>query len=114
MYTDLSSCANSPEGVTSLFSCEVGTRAVFYFKTVTIYIILFLNELLNNLKAKDMPGVQVSEEFPDVFALLFADDLTQLAETVNRLQQHTCLPNITEINDNVISVTMLHSNDICM
>ena len=34
------------------------------------------------------PGIYVTNDIDEVFALMFADDVVSVAETVNNLQQH--------------------------
>ena len=53
---------------------------------------LFINDLVSYLKSKCDRGIFVSEQIEDVFALMFADDVASLSDTIIRLQhQINCI-----------------------
>ena len=85
MYSSLESCVRTPDGLTSTFHCTRGTRqgcmlSPFLFS-------LYVGELVSMLEAADCRGVFVNEDAANIAALLFADDVVGMADTVGRLQK---------------------------
>ena len=87
MYEKLKSSVQVDCGFTSYFDCKTGTRqgcmlSPFIFS-------LYLNELINSL---NKTGIYLSETYPCVNILLYADDIAICANTVGNLQsQINCL-----------------------
>lgn len=84
MYNSLLSCVKTQDGLTTMFPCGLGTRQGCILSP--LLFVLFLNQFITQLKEKNLPGIQISQEFPSIQALFYADDLSQLGDTVNRLQ----------------------------
>ena len=73
------------EGITDYFSCNIGTRQGDV--TSTTLFSLFINELSILLHEKCNYGIFIDSDIEDIICLIFADDVANCAETVNRLQQ---------------------------
>ena len=84
MYQNMKACIKTNKGLTEYFECEIGTRQGDVLSP--LLFILHLNEFLKQLKEKEVQGIYISEEQPSLSALLYADDLSQLADTPGRLQ----------------------------
>lgn len=85
MYQNLTPCVLTKDGLTECFSATIGTRQGCMLSPFLFNI--YLNELIEECKNKGCEGVYINEEFPNVMMLLFADDATQGADTVGRLQK---------------------------
>jgi hypothetical protein len=85
MYDNLKSCVLTEGGLSSYFDITLGTRqwcmlSPFLFN-------MYLNEFTDMCKNANCQGVYINETFPNVIQLLYADDATQGADTVGRLQK---------------------------
>ena len=71
--------------MTEFFECTIGTRqgCVGSPKIFT----LFISDLISYLESKLNRGIFVTTEIPDLFALMFADDVSCFADTVVGLQR---------------------------
>lgn len=84
MYSNLQSCVNTPEGLTELFECIIGTRQGCMLSP--FFFVLFLNEFIRLLYSSGCQGIYVSEEMPNTLILLYADDMSNCSDTVGGLQ----------------------------
>ena len=85
MYKQLKSCVKTRHGLTEFFSCGIGTRQGCI--SSPLIFSLFINDLVLFLRQECDRGIFVSNDIPDLFALLFADDVSSFGETCNRLQR---------------------------
>jgi len=86
MYANLKSCVKlSSNCPTSYFPCNIGTRQGD-ISSPTIFS-LFIDQLSNLLRQNCETGFFIDNSIPDIVCLMFADDVANCAETVNRLQQ---------------------------
>ena len=86
MYANLKSCVKlSSHCPTSYFPCNIGTRQGD-ISSPTIFS-LFIDQLSNLLRKNCETGIFIDNSIPDIVCLMFADDVANCAETVNRLQQ---------------------------
>jgi hypothetical protein len=86
MYSQLKSCINVKDGLSEYFACNVGTRQGCMLSP--FLFVVFLNELLEMMKANECKGVFVNENATNVFQLYFADDIADTADTVIGMQKH--------------------------
>ena len=86
MYGQLKYCVKVSDGLTRYFECNIGTKQGCV--SSPIIFSLFINDMLAYLRDKCRPGISVTYDIDEVFALMFADDVASVAETVNNLQQH--------------------------
>lgn len=70
---------------TQFFSCNVGTRQGYTLSPVLFS--LFINKLIVDIKANCPSGIFITQDISDIFALLYADDIANCADTVLALQQ---------------------------
>jgi len=85
MYEKLISCVKiSYDELSEYFRLEVGKRQGCMLSPSPF--IQFLNEYLYILENDGCKGVYVSEEVPNLLALMYADDIGNIADTVGRLQ----------------------------
>ena len=83
MYRKLRSSVKTSSGLSDFFRCLNGTRQGYTISPVLF--IMYVNELAQMLR--DMcPGLYVSEQYPSVHILMYADDLTLVNDTVGRVQ----------------------------
>ena len=87
MYEKLKSSVQVECGFTSYFDCKTGTRQGCMLSPFIFSI--YLNELINSL---NKTRIYLSETYPCVNILLYADDIDICADTVGNLQsQIECL-----------------------
>ena len=84
MYAQLKSCVKTPNGLSDLFLCTVGTRqgcmvSPFLFA-------LYIDELVTMCNQLQCPSVFVDEDFPNFHLLMYADDICIVNDSVGRLQ----------------------------
>ena len=84
MYTQFKSCVSTPVGLTDYFSCGVGTRQGCVLSP--FLFVLYINELMENMKNMGCQGIYIDENAPNIMMLYFADDIVDGADTVGRLQ----------------------------
>lgn len=84
MYSQIKSRVKTKHGLTEAFTNYIGTMQGDVLSP--LLFILYLNEFVDQLKSNNAPGIYISEEFPCINILLYADDLSELADTVGRLQ----------------------------
>ena len=84
MYSKLHSCLQSSAHFTEFFPCNVGTRKGCIFRPVLFS--LFINELIVDIKANCPNGIFITQDISGIFALLYADDIANCADTVFSLQ----------------------------
>ncbi|XP_060562301.1 uncharacterized protein LOC132721934 [Ruditapes philippinarum] len=83
LYTDLKSCVKLNNNVTDFFSCNIGTRQGD--KTSSTIFDLFIDELSVLLRENCDSGIFITNDIPDIFCLMFADDVAGCAETAFKL-----------------------------
>ena len=84
MYSNLMSCIDTPNGLTDFFSCYTGTRQGCLLSP--LLFILFLDRFLDFCNQNGCRGVYIDEQYENVCVLLYADDMSQLADLTGRLQ----------------------------
>ncbi|MEW8544973.1 MAG: reverse transcriptase family protein [Candidatus Thiodiazotropha sp.] len=85
MYSNLHAGVKLENGkCTSYFKCNIGTRQGC--KLSTILFSLFINDLVDELKDSGIKGIQVSNDESDILAILYADDMANVSDTVRALQ----------------------------
>lgn len=83
MFSKLSACVRKPNGLSQFFSCNVGTRQGCILSPQLF--IIFIEHLHNTLKEFGGRGVMLND-VNNLFALMFADDVSGLAGRCNQLQ----------------------------
>ena len=84
MYSKLTPCIKTSCGITNYFKCVIGTRQGCMASP--LLFILFVNVLTDMFEEHQCPGIYVNELFPSLNALLYADDIILMNDTVGRLQ----------------------------
>ena len=84
-YSKLHSWVQSSAHFTEFFPCNVGTCQGYTLSPILFS--LFINELIADIKAKCPNGIFITQDISDIFALLYADDIANCADTVFSLQQ---------------------------
>ncbi|MEW8484143.1 MAG: reverse transcriptase domain-containing protein [Candidatus Thiodiazotropha sp.] len=85
MYSDLCTCVKVSENeYTKSFRCNIGTRQGCKLSPVLFSI--FINDLIERLRASNINGIQVSNGVEDILALLYADDIANVSDSVRNLQ----------------------------
>ena len=87
MYNGLCSCVKtSDNSYTNDFDCNIETRQGC--KLSPILFSLYLNDLIDQLRNEGAVGIQILQGSGNFIALLYADDVINLADTVRNLQLH--------------------------
>jgi len=114
LYSDLRSSVKLNNCITDSFSCHIGTRQGD--KTSSTMFDLFIDELSTLLSANCGSGIFNTNDIPDIFCLMFADDVTGCSETAIKLQQqintidHFCLDTGMEISmDKTTRITVFRN-----
>ena len=81
MYDQLKTCVQTINGLTKWFECCVDTQQ--WCMVSPFLFSLYLNELIEMLSNER--GIQISDQYPNVNILLYADDLLVCADTVGNL-----------------------------
>jgi hypothetical protein len=85
MYSKLSSCVKTSfNSLSNYFKCEVGTRQGCMISPSLF--VQFINVYINMLDSGGCKGIFISEELPNLLALMYADDIGNMTDTVGRLQ----------------------------
>ena len=71
--------------MTEAFDCNIGTRQGDLYSP--ILFILFINDLCQYLKDNCNQGIYINEHFPDLYCLMYADDVANCADTAINLQR---------------------------
>ena len=85
IYRNLKACVRVGDKLTDFFSCNVGTRQGCIGSP--LIFCLLMNDLIDYMKNTFENGIFISNEIDDIMALLYADDLSSVGETANRLQR---------------------------
>jgi len=86
MCEHINACVRTDNGLTEWFKCVIGTR-----QGCMLSLLLFapyLNEFIELFGSQGCRGILVSEYFPTVNILLYANDLVQCSDTAGGLQIH--------------------------
>jgi len=86
MFANLKSCVNIPSSncVTNYFPCNIGNRQGDISSTTICS--LFIDQLIYFARIVKLDFF-IDNSIPDRLCLMFADDVANCADTVNRLQQ---------------------------
>ena len=76
-------CKNN-QTFTEFFDCNIGTRQGC--KLSPILFSLFINDIVQELRNNCPHGIFVSQNIPEIFVLLYADDIAICADTVRNIQ----------------------------
>ena len=85
MYSNLQATVRTANGQTKAFPCNIGTRQGDV--SSPLLFALFINDLCTLLREKCAGGIFINGDVPDLFCLMFADDIANCAETRVRLQR---------------------------
>jgi hypothetical protein len=85
MYNQLFSCVQTPQGLTEMFKCHVGTRQGCMLSP--FLFIIYLNKYIQTCN-ESCKGIYINEDFQNLNILLYADDMVQCSDMVGRLQHH--------------------------
>ena len=85
MYSDLCTCVKvDNKRRTESFKCNIETRQGC--KLSPLLFNLFINELIEDLRLAGIKGIQISNNISDILAVLYADDIANVSDTVKALQ----------------------------
>ena len=85
MYSKLSAAIKVNNDVTECFDCNIETRQGCLSSPMLFS--LFINDLIELIKIECSQGIYVNNSIEDIFALLFADDIANVSDTVVGLQK---------------------------
>ena len=85
MYTKLSACVNTPEGLTEYFKCLIGTRQGCMLSP--LIFVLFLNSYIELVAQEGCKGIYLDEFFHNLQMLCYADDIAEVSDMVGHLQK---------------------------
>ena len=85
MYSKLSAAIKVNNDVTDIFDCHIGTRQGCLSSPMLFS--LFINDLIELIKIECSQEMYVNNPIEDIFALLFADDIANVSDTVVGLQK---------------------------
>lgn len=88
MCSKLNSCVRTEEGLTSYFPCTQGTRQGDIGSP--LIFVLLTNDLCDYIRKECGRDIFITNQIPDIHALLFADDVANCADTVQQLQKQIC------------------------
>ena len=83
MYHHMSSCVLTPDGLTEFFNISVGTRQGCILSP--LLFVLYLNVVIGTMEQAGCQGIFIDKNFPNLLLLMYAADMSQLADTVGRL-----------------------------
>ena len=81
----MKACIRVSGGLSNFFNCNVGTRQGCL--TSPLIFCLFINDLVDYMKAKFPNGVFINDNICDLYALMYADDISSMSETAIQLQR---------------------------
>jgi hypothetical protein len=84
MFAKFTSAVTTKEGISEFFEMGIGTRQGCLVSP--LLFIIYVNTILDMAASSGKNGIFVDETFDNVSALLYADDLNKLSDTVGHLQ----------------------------
>ena len=95
LYSKLRSCIKANGKVTEYFNCTIGSRQGCVASPKLFSI--FINDLVDLMNEECGRGIFVTNEIHDMRVLMFADDVSNFADTVFQLQkQINCIEKFTK------------------
>lgn len=85
MYRQLKSGVRVDGGLTDFFQCSTGTLQSCI--SSPIIFSLFINDLVTYLRHKCGSGIYINNDINDLYKLVFAGDVSSVADSVLNLQQ---------------------------
>ena len=85
MYSNLQATVRTIYGQTKAFPCNIGTRQGDV--SSPLLFALFINDLCTLLRERCADGIFITGDVPDLFCLMFADDIANCVATRIRLQR---------------------------
>ena len=85
MYSKILSTVNTPEGITQFFESLIGTMQGCMLSP--LLFVLYLNQFVEMCNEAGCEGVYIDEYFPNMFLLMYADDMIQCSDMIGRLQK---------------------------
>ena len=85
MFSKVRSCVKTPQGLTDYFTCNDGTRQGCTCSP--LFFSLFINDIVSYLRQECGHGIFVSQDTDEIIVLMYADDISNFADTVARLQK---------------------------
>ena len=85
LYKNLKACIRVDDGLSNFFNCNVGTRQGCLISP--LIFCLFINDLVDYMKAKFPNGVFINANICDLYALMYADDISSMSDTAIQLQR---------------------------
>ena len=85
MYSNLTATVRTKHGLSSCFKCSVGTRQGCILSP-QIFLV-FIDNLYRKLELEGGQRVFINQFFPNLCALMFADDISALSSTCNLRQK---------------------------
>ena len=89
MYRNVSSCVRTADGYSDYFKCPIGLKQGC---NLSPQLFLYVaNEITKEILKCGKHGVQLLPNTPELFLLLFADDIVLMSDTVLGLQNQLCV-----------------------
>jgi len=85
LYKNVKTQVRSNNTLSDVIECTMGVRQGCNLSP--ILFCLYINELYEYLKSKNIRGIQLTPDYVEIFMLLFADDVALASDTVSGLQQ---------------------------
>ena len=85
LYKNLTSCVRVEDGLSDYFTCKIGTRQGCLISP--ILFCLFINDFVDHLKTTFRNGIYVTENTCDLYALMYADDVSSVSDTIIQFQR---------------------------
>ena len=73
-------------GLTDSFNCDIGTKQGC--STSSKIFAIYVNDLVKYTRSFSNGGILISEDIGQLYALLFADDVSTFSDTAINLQRH--------------------------
>ena len=85
MYGSVKACVKSGNSISSYFECPNGVRQGCILSPLLFSF--FIEELNTMLSKSGHMGIQLTQEFYNIFCLLYADDIVLFADSARNLQR---------------------------
>ena len=85
MYSNINAQIEIDTKLSHSIACNIGLKQGDLSSQIIVNI--YLNELCSSLKEKCSNGIFITNDIPNIYCLMFADDVANFAETAYNLQK---------------------------